>query len=67
MIPSMALFVMLNLFTWLKSKVNTHSFKVKMEETTPCSEVYVRGSYPEDLVNLYFLFCKSGPFKNLGF
>lgn len=43
MIPSMALFVMLNLFTWLKSKVNTHSFKVKLEETTPCSERYVLG------------------------
>ena len=37
----MALFVMLNLFTWLKSKVNTHSFKIKLEETTPCSEVSV--------------------------
>lgn len=35
MIPSMALFVMLNLFTWLKSKVNTHSFKIKLGEIPP--------------------------------
>ena len=42
----MALFVMLNLFTWLKSKVNTHSFKIKLEETTPYSTVYMLGISP---------------------
>lgn len=43
MIPSMALFVMLNLFTWLKSKVNTHSFKIELGETPPYSEMYALG------------------------
>lgn len=61
MIPSMALFVMLNLFTWLKSKVNTHSFKIKLGETPPYSEMYAPGSYLENQVKLYyFLFCKFG-------
>lgn len=60
----MALFVMLNLFTWLKSKVNTHSFKIKLEETTPCSEVSVQGSYPEDQVTTcIFYFANLGLFK----
>lgn len=44
----MALFVMLNLFTWLKSKVNTQSFKIKLEKTTPCSKVYMLGISPRE-------------------
>lgn len=65
----MALFVMLNLFTWLKSKVNTHSFKIKLGETPPYSEVYVQGLNLENQVKShYFLFYNLGriDFLNLG-
>lgn len=57
----MALFVMLNLFTWLKSKVNTHSFKIKLGETTLCSDVYVQGLILRRELS-YIIFC----FVNLG-
>lgn len=57
----MVLFVMLSIFTWLKSKVNTHGFKVQLEErhhqTVRCMfRVLSLG------INLtyYFLFCKLG-------
>lgn len=47
----MAVFVMLSRFTWLKSKVNTQGFKVKLEKMTvqgggcmrvPCTPVKIR-------------------------
>lgn len=58
MIPSMALIVMLNLSTWLKSKVNTHSFKIKLEEKPLYSEVYAQGLILRIKLSYTILFCK---------
>lgn len=69
-IPSIAFFVMLNLFTWLKSKVNTHSFKIRLEETTSCSEVYGQGlilGIQLSYIIFYFVNLGNIGFFNLGF
>jgi hypothetical protein len=63
----MVLFVMLNLFTWLKSKVNIHSFKIQLEETIPFSEIGV--CYPEkqDYIIFYFINLSSIEFLKFRF
>ena len=60
MIPSMALFVMSNLFTWLKSKVNTCSSNITLEEIPLYSEANAQGLILRIKLRYTILFFKFG-------